>query len=145
MALDQPPDVNVAPTRTRGRRVAPVVAAVLAALAGWAVAGPLMGIELVAASSGGVVEVGAVSVGLAALVVGLLGTGLLAVLERRARRPARTRTIIAVVAFVVSLAGPAGAGEAEVAAVLGGFHAIVAVVLITMVRRTAGPDRGIAA
>lgn len=145
MALDQSPDVNVAPTRTRGRRVVPVVAAVLAALTGWAVAGPLMGIELEAATGSGVVEVGPVAVGIAALVAGLLGAGLLAILERRSRWPVRTWTIIAVVAFVVSLAGPAGAGDAEVAAALAAFHAIVAVVLITMVRRAAGPDHGTAA
>ena len=116
MTLDESPNVTTAPARTRGRRIVPVAAAVLAALAGWAVAGPLMGIDLDVATSGGVVQVGVVAVGLAALVAGLLGMALLAILERRSRRPVRTWTITAIIAFVVSLAGPAGAGDASSAA-----------------------------
>jgi lysylphosphatidylglycerol synthetase-like protein (DUF2156 family) len=78
------------------------------------------------------------------LTASLLGWALLALLERvRAPDARRIWTFTAVVIFVLSLFGPlTGAATPLVGAALIVLHVVVAGVLITGLRRSAGPARG---
>ncbi|MEV0352106.1 DUF6069 family protein [Nonomuraea sp. NPDC050680] len=113
-------------------RLLTVIGAVAAALAVWAVVHLLGGVALV--STSGEVTAGAVIV--AALVVGLAGWGLLAVLERVTARSRTVWTWIAAVFLVVSLAGPLTMGTTGAAkATLAALHVVTAVVLIGLLPR----------
>ncbi|WP_431914690.1 DUF6069 family protein [Nonomuraea jabiensis] len=83
-----------------------VIGAPAAALAVWALAVPLAGAALTVRTGGGTQTIGPVSVIVASLAAGLAGWALLAILERRAARPGRVWTIIALVVLVLSLSGP---------------------------------------
>lgn len=124
--------------RTRGLRALAVLGAAAAALAIWAIADPLAGIDLTVRTDGTTQPVGPVSTFTSALLAGLAAWALLAVLERVVRRPRRTWTINALVALAVSLAGPLIGGAATTATViLVGMHLAVGAVLLVALGRTA--------
>jgi hypothetical protein len=83
------------------------------------------------------------TVGLAQVVVmtglsGLVAWGVLALLERTTSRATAIWTAIAVVVFVLSLAGPLGNGvDASSKAVLASMHLATAATLIPLMRRSA--------
>lgn len=121
----------------RGARALVVLGAAGAALLGWVVAVPVAGIDLVADTGGGATQrVGAVSVVLAGLLVGLAGWGLLAVLERFTARGRLIWTVLAVLVLLVSLAGPLGGATAAARLTLAGMHVLVGVILISLLART---------
>ncbi|WP_017569030.1 DUF6069 family protein [Nocardiopsis halotolerans] len=125
-------------SRTAPRRALTVAAAVLAPLALWALAVPLLGVDLTAFPGGRARTVGPVAVAVAGLVGAVAGWLLLVVLERTVRRPGRVWTVIACVVLVLSLAGPATAGGGPVVLlVLEGMHVLVGVVLIVGLGRSA--------
>lgn len=114
-------------------RLLTVLVATIAALLVWAVAAPLAGVALTV-DSGEVVTAGSVIA--AALVAGLAGWGLLAVLERTTARSRVVWTWIAGIFLLLSLAGPitlATTGTAT--AVLASMHLATGAVLITLLPR----------
>jgi hypothetical protein len=115
-----------------------VVGAVLAALAVWTAAVPLLGVDLLVRPGGGAAQaVGPGSVVFASLIASLLGWALLALLEHRTGR-ARARAIwtaVALVAMPLSLGAPITAGVTTAAAVtLTLMHLAVGAVLISVLR-----------
>ena len=122
----------------RSRALA-VIGTVVAMLAIWVIARPLAGAALdVRRGSGAAPQaVGPAAVALATGLAGLAGWGLLALLERFTT-PARVAwTTTAIVALVLSLAGPLGATTAAAKAVLIAMHLVAAAVLIPTLARTA--------
>lgn len=120
-------------SRTAARRATAVVLAVLAPLAIWAVAVPVAGLDLTAMPIGGTATpVGAFAVVAGALCAGLSGWALLAVLERRAARPRRTWTVIALVVLALSLATPIAGATGASMPVLLSMHLAVGAVLIAL-------------
>ena len=117
--------ITIAP-RTGAHRSLVVVGTALAAFAVWALEDPIAGVDLAVRSGGSVQHVGAGGVIGAAVLAGLLGWALLALLERRAKRPGRTWAIIASSVFVVSLAGPAGGVDTAAKLGLTALHVGVA-------------------
>jgi len=118
------------PRSLRRHRAATVLGAVGAAAAAWAVLTQLGEVDLAAGSPP--VTIGLVAVVLTAAVAGAAGWALLAALERWTAAPRRTWRIVAVIALVVSLAGPLTAGAGIAAA--GGLitlHVVVGAALIT--------------
>jgi hypothetical protein len=117
-----------------------VLAAVAAATAIWAIAAAA-GVDLtVRFGTGQPIEVTAVSVVVAALLAGLAGWGLLAVLRRFTARARAVWTGTATVAALLSLAGPlAATAPAATKVSLMAMHLTVAAVLIAVVRRTTRP------
>jgi len=129
------------------RRLRGVIAAALAAVAGWILIEVLGGVDLRAPAfdgSGAGQDVGLVAAVLTSLVASLAAWLLLAVSERHLTSRARTVwTILAMAGFVVSLGGPmSGTGiDATDRALLGVLHVIVAAVLIPLLYLTAAaPD-----
>jgi hypothetical protein len=120
----------------RRSRALGVVGAVLAALAVWTAAVPLLGIDLLVRPGGGPAQaVGPGSVVIASLIASLLGWALLALLEHRTVRARAIWTASALVAMLFSLGGPITAGVTTAAAVtLTLMHLAVAAVLITVLR-----------
>ncbi|WP_232383540.1 DUF6069 family protein [Actinomadura violacea] len=114
------------------RRSLTVVAAAAAALAVWVVADPVLGAGMHAGDQ----HVGPAMVVVSSLVAGLAGWGLLAVMERRAKRPARTWAITAAVVLGVSLTGPRAAHGGTFAA-LTAMHLVVGVIVIVGLAATA--------
>ncbi len=135
------PSRGTAPShrQLRNRAIA-VAAAVLAALLVWAVAVPLLGVQLMVRttpSSSSMQTIGAGFVLAVSLLASLLGWGLLAVLERRTQRAGTVWTVAAGVVLLLSLAGPLTAavttgGKVSLVVV----HLSVAAVLIPLLRRT---------
>lgn len=115
-----------------------VVGAVSAALAVWAVSGPMLGNDLLVqpgSASPQTVGLGAV-VG-SSLIASLLGWALLAVLERFTSRATTVWTAVAIVVLVLSLAGPFTAGTTTAAiATLALMHLAVGAVLIPSFRHS---------
>ena len=136
-----------AQTTTR-RRVVPralgVVVATAAALVVWLLAVPVAGLELAANPQGAVQQIGPSQVSIISLGAGLVGWGVLALLERVV--PARARltwTILAVVVMVVSMFGPVGAGIGMGSkVVLSLLHLVVGVILIIALTRETPTHRG---
>ncbi|GAA3094640.1 hypothetical protein GCM10010464_67680 [Pseudonocardia yunnanensis] len=121
------------PSRTAARRATAVVLAVLAPLAIWAVAVPVAGLDLTATPIGGTATpVGALAVVAGALCAGLSGWALLAVLERRAARPRRAWTVIALVVLALSLATPLMGATGTEMLILLSMHLAVGAVLIAL-------------
>ncbi len=106
------------------RRGLGTVGGALAALAVWALADPVLGVELAA------MQVGPGAVAASSLVSALGGWGLLVVLERTVARPRTVWTRTAAAVAVLSLAGPLGAATTATAVVLGVMHVVVAAVVI---------------
>ena len=120
-------------TRSAARRATAVALAVLAPLAIWAVAVPMVGLDLTATPiAGTATPVGALAVVAGALCAGLSGWALLAVLERRAAHPRRTWTVIAAVVLALSLATPIMGATGPEMLVLLSMHLAVGAVLITL-------------
>ena len=128
----------------RRRRAATAAAAVVAAVVVWAVAGPLLGVDLRVAFGSGEppTEVGLLPVVVTSTLASLVAWALLAVLERTTARGLAVWTALAAVVLVLSLlpllaAGGTPAG-ARVALAL--MHLAVAAVLVPGLRRTS-PQR----
>jgi hypothetical protein len=115
-----------------------VLGAVLAALAIWIVAGPLLDADLLVRSGvGSPQSVGAGSVVAASLLAALLGWALLAILERLTSRARAVWTGVALVVLLMSLSGPLTSGTTlSTKATLAIMHVTVAAVLIQTLRRT---------
>jgi hypothetical protein len=118
-------------------RTGTVAAAVLAALAVWVLAVPVLGLELAAAPIGGPVQqITPIAVAAGSLCAGLSGWALLAVLERRVAEPRRTWMLVASVVLALSLATPVlgGVDPASTATLLA-MHLVVGAVLIPLLPR----------
>lgn len=119
-------------------RALTVAGATAAALALWALAVPVAGIDLTVQLSGATQQVGPGAVAAASLAAGLAAWALLILLERTLKQPARAWTIIAVAALILSLTGPLSSAVGTATTLtLTGMHLIVAAVLIPGLRRTA--------
>jgi hypothetical protein len=117
------------PRSLRRHRAATVLGAVGAGAAAWAVLTQVGGVDLAAGSPP--VAVGLAQVVLTAALVGAAGSALLAALERWTAAPRRTWRTTAVIALVLSLAGPLT--MAAGIAAFGGLvtlHVVVGVALI---------------
>ena len=126
--------------RVHRRRWLTVLTTMAAATAVAAIAGPLLGIDVVVKLAGsGEREVGIFAVTLTSLVVGLLGWATLALLERWTSRARGVWTVIASTVFLVSLAGPLAAVTPAATAVLLCLHVLVAAVLIVGLRTSTWP------
>lgn len=134
---EAPPTTRNSTTRTRGLAV---LGAVLAALAVWVIAVPLLGVDLRVSMSPGGSDVQTVStpfVVAASLLVSLLGWALLALLERRTARAATIWTVVAAVVLLLSLGSPLSSGTTAATKVtLALMHIAVAAVLIPTLRST---------
>ena len=140
-----PTQTPPAPARRVGPRIIAVIGAAAAAAAVWSVAGPLAGVRLLVRTSASAPArpLALATVIAVSLLAGLIAWALLVLLDRGARRPRRTWTIIAAAALVVSLAGPLtdGHGAASVAWLVA-MHLAVGLVLIPVLRQTAAVRRG---
>ncbi len=126
------------PTRVAGRsRLAVVGVTVVVALAGWAVLGPLAGIELEAEQGTTTMHIGAVSVFFASAVMCFAGWGLLALLERRTINARKVWTVVAVIACLMSLGSPLANGIGLGAKLgLASLHLLVGAATIYGLHRT---------
>lgn len=126
------------PARTRRTRLLALVGAAAAALAVWALADPLAGVDLTVSTGGGTQEIGSGTVVLVSLLAGLAGWALLDLLERFTAHAREIWTATALVVLVVSLLGPLGAAASAAATVaLAGMHLAVGAVLIPLLARSA--------
>jgi Family of unknown function (DUF6069) len=127
---------------TAAMRAVAVLGAVVATLVVWTVETQLLGIDLRARPVPGVapVVVGPPAVVSFTLFAGLVAWALLAVLERVTPRVRGVWLTIAVVALLISLAGPLGGAVTATAAVgLACMHLAAAAVLIPLLARSAAP------
>lgn len=104
--------------------------AVLAALAVWAVADPLAGVDLRVAADGEVMSIGAGMVAAAAAVAAGAGWALLEVLERVTARARPVWLSLALAVFAVSMPGPLDGVTTGAVVSLAAMHVAVAAVLI---------------
>ncbi|GAA1728446.1 hypothetical protein GCM10009809_25030 [Isoptericola hypogeus] len=111
----------------------PLVAAVVAAVV-WAVS-RTSGIELVVRVGTGTRTVGLVDVVVAALVVGLVGWGVRALLRRLPGGGGRAWLVLCAVVLLVSLAGPVGAAGTAVMGLLVAEHVAVGATVALGLRR----------
>lgn len=114
--------------------VAGAAAAAVAALLTWVAVTSVGGVDLAAVEGGAVQHVGAVEVGLAAFVAGLVGLLALRLLGRWTPRSLTVWTWLAVAVLVVSMLGPASATSPAAAAGLVCLHIVVAAVVIATAR-----------
>jgi Family of unknown function (DUF6069) len=136
------PAAATTPQRRRRIRATAVAAAVLTALVGWALVGPVLGRDLTVTVNGGPPQtVGAAAVLAVSLLASLLAVGSLVLLERITERARTIWTTVAVLALLVSLGGPLSA-QAPISTKLSLalLHVIVAAVLIPPLTRTS-PSR----
>ncbi len=127
------------PARGRARpRALAVLGASVAALAVWAVAVPLLGVDLLVRPGGGTPQtVGAPAIMSVSLMASLLGWALLALLERVTARARPVWTAVAVAVLVLSLGGPVtGALTGAATVTLALMHLAVGAVLIPVLRGT---------
>jgi hypothetical protein len=117
---------SVTPKRADAKVVA--VATALAVVV-WAAA-KVAGVELEVRSGSGTTQVALGSVIVTPLVVGAVAAALLRLLERRTANGLRTWTIIAVVAWVLSLLGPLSATSPGAGLVLATMHLAVGAVVV---------------
>lgn len=119
-------------------RIVTVVVATVVTAAVWFVARVAFDVDVTATTGATETTVQLPSVIIATAVSGLLGWGLLELLERKASSPRTVWTVAAVVVFVVSLfGGPLGGVTTGAKVTLAGLHAAAAVVLIPGLARTA--------
>lgn len=142
------PDPVATPTPTRSvphvtrTRALTVGGAVLAALAVWAIAGPVAGIDLRVAPDGQTPHtVGPAMVALSSLTAGLAAWGLLALLERVTARATRVWTVTALIVLAASMLGPPAAVSTAALVGLAAMHLVVAAVLVPVLPRTALASR----
>jgi hypothetical protein len=127
---------------TAVQRALAVLLAIVATLAVWAVEAYLLGIDLHARPVPGaaVVIVGAPAVAFLTLLGGLAAWALLAILERVTPSGRTVWIAAAVVALLISLAGPlGGAVTAQAAIGLASMHLVAAAILIPLLARSARP------
>lgn len=130
-------------SRVGVRRTLSVAGAVIAALAVWVIAVPILGEHLTIRFGAAAPET--IGIGLvagASLLGSLCGWGLLALLERRTSRARAIWTGVAAIVALVSLSLPLTAGtttSAKIALAL--THVAVAAVLIPALRRTSSARR----
>lgn len=118
-----------------------VLGAVVGAVLVWLIAVPVAGVELVATPVGGTAtHINLVAVAGSSLAVGLVGLGLLTLLERRSANGLRNWTIVAAVVLVLSLGSPLGGETVGAKLSLAAMHLVVGAVLITGFR-AARPSR----
>jgi hypothetical protein len=126
---------------TTTTRLVTIAAAAASALVFWTLTDGIGGIDLAIRQGGATQPVGPAPVAATTLIVGFLAWGLLAILERRAQRPARAWRIIALAVFVVSLSGPLGSGaDLSSKLILAGMHMLVALILIPNLPKTGRPQ-----
>ena len=123
-----------------GRRALLVAVSAVCGLIAWAMLGPVPGHDLVVrlGPDAAAQRVGPVAVAATALVAGLAGWALLALLERFTRHARVIWTALAIVVLAVSLLGPLNGIDATTKAALLGLHTVVGVVLIVGLPRTYG-------
>jgi len=124
-------------TASQGRtRALSVGGAVIAAVAVWIVAVPILGLHLIVRfGNGSPQSVGVDFVVGASLIASLLGWGLLAMLEARTSRARTIWTVVALAVLLVSLSLPLSAGTtASTKAVLALMHLAAAAVLVPSLR-----------
>ncbi|MEV4135139.1 DUF6069 family protein [Dactylosporangium sp. NPDC049742] len=92
--------------------------------------------DLVVKSGGSEQTVSAVAVVATVVIAGLLGWGLLALLERFTAKGRTIWTVIAVVFLLLSLLGPLGGTDAGTKVSLALLHLLVGAVIITAFTRT---------
>ncbi|WP_157739971.1 DUF6069 family protein [Micromonospora narathiwatensis] len=121
------------------QRALGVLLAALAAVLIWVVAVPLAGVDLEATVAEGeaLMQINLGLVVAAALIVPLLGWGLLALLERVTRNGLRIWVIVAGVFTLLSLAGPSTAETGGAMLTLALMHLAVGGVLIAAMIRSA--------
>lgn len=124
---------------TRARLLV-VGGAAVSALVVWFFAVHLLGVELVVAMGSTEQPVGPVAVVGTALVAGLAGWGLLAVLQRWTTRARTVWTVVAVTVLLLSLLGPIGAITGSAMITLAILHLVVGVDLV-MGLRASSPGR----
>jgi hypothetical protein len=123
-------DTTKTTARRTGRAIT-VAGGAVGALVLWVVNDPWADIDLAVRQGNATQHIGPASVVVTALVAGLAAWGLLALLERTARRPARTYRIIALIVLLLSLVGPLGSGVGiSSRLVLLGMHLTVGAALI---------------
>ena len=117
-------------------RALSVGGAVIAAVAVWIIAVPLLGLHLIVRfGNGSPQSVGVDFVVGASFIASLLGWGLLAMLERRTSRARTIWTVVAMAVLLVSLSLPLSAGTtASTKSVLAVMHMSAAAVLIPGLR-----------
>ena len=122
-------------------RILGVAGAVIAAVAVWAIAVPLLGVQLLVKFGAGAPQSVGIGFVLGASLIGsLAGWGLLVVLERRTSRARTIWTGIAVLAVLASFSLPLFAGVSTSTKVtLAIMHVAVAAVLIPAMRRGSRP------
>lgn len=121
-------------------RAVAVAGAAAAALAVWAIAVPLLGVELqVVPGSDQPGAVGAAHVAISALLAGLAGWGSLALLERVTARARRIWTVLGIVVLAASLAGPQAGVSTAATVTLAAMHLAVGGVLIPALVHTSPP------
>ena len=115
--------------------------AIVAAVAVWVIAVPLLGVHLlIRFGSGAPQTIGIGYVVGATLIASLVGWGLLAILERRTPRARSIWTVAALVVLLVSLSLPLTAGiSATTKVVLALMHVAAAAVLIPVLRSGSAP------
>ena len=125
-----------ATARVGRTRALSVGGAVIAAVAVWILAVPLVGLHLIIRFGNGSPQtIGVDLVVGASLIASLLGWGLLAMLERRSSRARTIWTAVAIAVLLVSLSLPLSAGTtASTKAVLAVMHVAAAAVLIPGLR-----------
>jgi len=123
---------------SHGGRALAIALATLATVLVWTVA-KLLDVDLAAQSGANErQEVTLPAVIIVTLLVGLVGWGLLALLERVSTRGLTIWTIVAVVFFLISLLGPLGGVTTGAKITLAAMHTVTAAVLIPLFRRTSG-------
>lgn len=110
-----------------------VVAAGAAAVV-W-VGATVAGVDVAVRSGSSTGDVELVSVVVTAVVVAVVGAGLMRVLERRTPGARRVWTAVALAVWVVSLTGPAGARTLSAGLTLAALHLVVGAVVIVGLRR----------
>lgn len=127
------------------QRIVAVLVAALAGVLAWVLIEPVGGVDLMgpARSSRPQLDINAVAVAMSALVSTLIGWGVLALMERRARNPRRAILIFAVVGTILSLGAPFSGGGIDTGQrmLLLLLHLVVAAVFIPLMARTARADR----
>ena len=128
------PGVWAAASQRRQRRLwraCTVLAGAALAMAVWAIAAPILGIDLVAGSGAAAQPVGPVSVAASSLLLGGAAWALLALLERMGERGVRIWQVTGWLVLALSLAGPLLMGGAwPVLATLLLMHVVVGVTLM---------------
>ena len=122
-------------------RILGVAGAVIAAVAVWAIAVPLLGVQLLVKFGASAPQSVGIGFVLGASVIGsLAGWGLLVVLERRTAQARSIWTAITVLAVLASFSLPLFAGVSTSTKVtLAVMHVAVAAVLIPAMRRVSRP------